>query len=267
MSDEQTAELHSADVRRERGSMSPERRNGVGSAILVVERDPAPAHSVRRLLELGGHQIRVARSAEECVGVLDLFRPDAVLLDFDLPGSSGLEALARIRAVEASPPVIVISSRSSVELAVEAMKAGAFDFLITPIALGKLQVLLDKARGARRVEGAREYYWLRDGPNAGLRHVLKRAVPVGATGVIDTQQLVRSTGVMQLPGDAEAPMAGEMNLLKLERDMLMQALERAHGNVTGAARLLGITRDTLRYRIGKHQLAAHIRRNIRGSRG
>ena len=86
-----------------------------------------------------------------------------------------------------------------------------------------------------------------------------------ATGVIDAARLGLSIDPAHSSTGATLPWATEINLRKLERDTLLQALERAHGNVAHAARLLGITRDTLRYRIAKHQLAAQRRSKFRDS--
>jgi DNA-binding NtrC family response regulator len=98
-----------------------------------------------------------------------------------------------------------------------------------------------------------------------LRKVLERAVRLDATGVIDAAQLRLSTDPSHTSIDAVLPWAADINLCRLERDTLLQALERARGNVAHAARLLGITRDTLRYRIAKHQLAVEVRSKFRDS--
>jgi DNA-binding NtrC family response regulator len=92
-----------------------------------------------------------------------------------------------------------------------------------------------------------------------LRRILERAVRLDATGLIDAARLRLATD------PTHSSHGADINLYKLERDTLLQALERARGNVAHAARLLGITRDTLRYRIAKHQLAAELRSKFRDS--
>lgn len=83
-----------------------------------------------------------------------------------------------------------------------------------------------------------------------LRHAMERALLVQRDGVIDGADLR-----LDLPQvwDARAP-AGDLDLSQIEHDALARALERARGNVSKAARLLGITRDTLRYRMAKRGL-------------
>lgn len=85
-----------------------------------------------------------------------------------------------------------------------------------------------------------------------LRHSLERAVLVQADGTIDSAHLAFAAAP-RLPPPPPAP--PELNLHRLEHEALSQALRRAYGNVSQAARLLGISRDTMRYRIARHSLA------------
>jgi two-component system, NtrC family, response regulator AtoC len=86
-----------------------------------------------------------------------------------------------------------------------------------------------------------------------LRHALERAVLVQPGGTIDSAHLEFAPAPRPAPPPPAPP---ELNLDRLERDALAQALQRAYGNVSQAARLLGISRDTMRYRIARHSLGA-----------
>lgn len=134
----------------------------MGRAILVIEDEAVLGKNIRIFLERSGLDVRVAESAEEGLALLDVFKPDAVVLDFNLPGINGLEALSRIRAFDQRLPVVMITGHGSVELAVEAMKAGARDFLTKPVALAKLKLLLDKAFDETQRDSALDYYRQRD---------------------------------------------------------------------------------------------------------
>jgi DNA-binding NtrC family response regulator len=86
-----------------------------------------------------------------------------------------------------------------------------------------------------------------------LRHALERAVLAQPDGTIDSAHLEFAPAPRPAPPPPPPP--PEVNLHRLEREALAQALQRAYGNVSQAARMLGISRDTMRYRIARHALA------------
>jgi len=141
-------------------------------AILIVEDEATLARNIGLYLQRHGFETEIAGSAEEGLQRLDAFKPDAVLLDLRLPDMDGLTALARMRAAESRLLVILITAHGTVETAVEAMKAGAYDFLTKPVALSKLKLLLDKALGEQRRDGALSYYREREAQSAGLDKML-----------------------------------------------------------------------------------------------
>jgi FixJ family two-component response regulator len=134
----------------------------VSHAILVIEDEAVLAKNIHIYLERYGYEVSLAQSAEEGLALLDSVRPDAVLLDFNLPGIKGIEALGRIREFDPGIQVLMLTGHGNVEMAVDAMKAGAFDFLTKPVALSKLRLLLDKAMGETRRDNALSYYRQRD---------------------------------------------------------------------------------------------------------
>ncbi|NMG75128.1 sigma-54-dependent transcriptional regulator [Aromatoleum diolicum] len=150
----------------------------MGGAILVIEDEAVLGKNIRIYLERSGYDVRVAASAEEGLALLDVFKPDAVVLDFNLPGINGLEALARVRTFDGSLPVIMITGHGSVELAVDAMKAGARDFLTKPVALGKLKLLIDKAFDEKQRDSALDYYQRREADASDLTSLFGESPPM-----------------------------------------------------------------------------------------
>jgi two-component system, NtrC family, response regulator AtoC len=147
-------------------------------AVLVIEDEDVLARNILIYLQRHDYEVSLAHSAEEGLALLDEVRPDAVVLDFNLPGLDGLEALARIRAFDPGIRVLMVTGHGSVEMAVEAMKAGAFDFLTKPVALSKLRLLLDKAIGETRRDSALSYYQKRDAQSAVLDGLLGESAPI-----------------------------------------------------------------------------------------
>jgi DNA-binding NtrC family response regulator len=115
--------------------------------ILVVEDE----EKLRRVIELqlasAGFEVDQAGSAEEGLRLAD--RADLILTDLRLPGMDGLELIRAIRRQNASTPIIVITAFGTVESAVEAMKAGAFDFLPKPFSMDHLMAVVHKALEVR----------------------------------------------------------------------------------------------------------------------
>ena len=115
--------------------------------ILVVDDE----EKLRRVIELqlatAGFEVDKAGSAEEALKVVE--RADLVLTDLKLPGMDGLELLAAIRRQNMRSPVIVMTAFGSVEVAVEAMKSGAADFLLKPFSLDHLMAVVHKALEVR----------------------------------------------------------------------------------------------------------------------
>src|SRR5436305_14501704 len=115
--------------------------------ILVVEDE----EKLRRVLELqltsAGFEVDKAGTAEQGLAIVD--RADLVLTDLRLPGMNGLELLGKIRQQNSLIPVIVMTAFGTIETAVEAMKAGATDFLLKPFSLDHLMTVVNKAMEVR----------------------------------------------------------------------------------------------------------------------
>ena len=134
--------------------------------VLIVEDED----KLRRILELqlldAGFAVEKAASAEEALPLID--RADLILTDFKLPKMSGLEMLKVIRRADSHVPLILMTAYGTVENAVEAMKAGASDFLLKPFSLDQLVAVVSKALEIRNLrdenrqlkeELGRKYRW------------------------------------------------------------------------------------------------------------
>ena len=100
--------------------------------ILVVDDEKLIRWSVGERLQRGGFEVVSAESGEEALDAVATRSPDLMLLDVRLPGIDGLVTLQRALALSPDLPVIMMSAHSTVDIAVEAMKHGAVDFLVKP---------------------------------------------------------------------------------------------------------------------------------------
>jgi DNA-binding NtrC family response regulator len=141
-------------------------------AVLIIEDEATLGKNLRTYLDRAGFDVVLADTAERGLAELERFKPDAVLMDFKLPGMNGIEALGRVHEVAPGLPVIVVTGHGTVELAVEAMKAGAYDFLTKPVPLAKLRILLERAMGQERQAQALSYYRRREAAQGGLESLI-----------------------------------------------------------------------------------------------
>ena len=125
-----------------------------GARVLVVDDDPAS----RRLLEVRLRPLEcdviTASNGEQALATIRKDAPDLVLLDLQMPRMGGMDVLRMLRQDGIEVPTIVITAHGSIEIAVEAMKAGAYDFVTKPIDANHFDIVVRKA--LERVDLKRE---------------------------------------------------------------------------------------------------------------
>ena len=127
--------------------------------ILVVDDEPILRDSLEVALKTSGYEVMTARTGEEGLERFQKEHPDLILLDHWLPGINGDEVLRRIKEEDSEIPIIIMTAQGSIELAVNSMKMGAFDFLVKPFDLDQVETLIQK--GLDRVRLKKEVEWLR----------------------------------------------------------------------------------------------------------
>jgi two-component system, NtrC family, response regulator AtoC len=131
----------------------------VKSRILVIDDEPILRESLTVALGSSGYEVLTAGSGEEGLEVFSREKPDVILLDHWLPGINGDRVLENIKEAAPETPVIIMTAQGSIELAVNLMKLGAFDFLVKPFDLDQIEALVSK--GVERVRLKKELEWLR----------------------------------------------------------------------------------------------------------
>jgi len=115
------------------------------SSFLVIDDDRALARSLEIQLGAEGHEVRSAHTAADGLATLADFTPDIVLLDLKLPDRGGLDLLPRILEMRPGIPVVVITGREDTRAAIDAMRAGAFDYIRKPFDIDDVLLLPEKA--------------------------------------------------------------------------------------------------------------------------
>lgn len=198
-------------------------------SVLIVEDERRLRELLGDVVRQMGFPTRVARSAEEALGLIESEPADIVMLDLMLPGESGLDFLDRLRGMGGTggvggarggdAQVIIMTAYGSLESAQRAIRAGISDFLTKPTPLGEIEAALDRAR---------------------RRWTAQAHLP--AKEIFGEEE-------------REEPSKAPLPLSEVERQQIMAALVRHRGNRTAAAQELGISRRTLHYRLAEYRAA------------
>ncbi|HJV72314.1 response regulator [Ideonella sp.] len=191
-----------------------------GASILLLDDDPDVGLAAQLLLQRRVAPITSLRRPAELPAALERLQPTLLLLDLNFgpgrtDGAQGLQLLAQVQARPRPPVVVVMTAYADIDLAVQALKRGAFDFITKPW------------DNVRLITTCRE--------------ALQRAQPaLAASGPLE-------------PAPAEVP-EPLRSLAAQERAAVLAAMAEAEGNLSAAARLLGLSRAALYRRLDKHGL-------------
>jgi len=126
------------------------KRSGEAPSLLVVDDDPAIGETLRMVLGDAGYGIDVCEDGQQGVETALAGEYDVVLTDFRMPGMGGLELLATLTGEDPGRPVVFMTAHGNTELAIEATKKGAFDYLLKPFDIDQLLDTVNRAVSASR---------------------------------------------------------------------------------------------------------------------
>src|SRR6266498_5149642 len=112
------------------------------SKLLLIDDEADVQYSFRRIFDSPEVELATASSDEEGLKLIPKLKPDLVLMDVRMGGMNGLETLRRIRETNAKLPVIMMTAYGTTQTAIEAMKLGAYDYLLKPFDVPKLKQLV-----------------------------------------------------------------------------------------------------------------------------
>src|SRR5881227_3883001 len=120
------------------------------SKLLLIDDEADVQYSFQRIFESAEMELATASSGEEGLKLIPKIRPDLVIMDVRMGGITGLETLRRIRQMDSKLLVILMTAYGTTQTAIEAMKLGAYDYLLKPFDVPKLKQIIVAALKAAR---------------------------------------------------------------------------------------------------------------------
>lgn len=120
------------------------------SRLLLIDDEEDVRYSLQRIFSSDDIELSTAASGEEGLKVIPKFKPDLVLMDVRMTGMTGLETLRKIRTTDPKLLVILMTAYGTTQTAIEAMKLGAYDYLLKPFDIPKLKEIVANALKAAR---------------------------------------------------------------------------------------------------------------------
>jgi two-component system nitrogen regulation response regulator GlnG len=119
--------------------------------LLLIDDEESVRYAFRRVLQSDDVQVVTAETAAAGMAAAESHAPDVIVLDIQLPDRSGLDLFRELHAAAPKRPVVFITAHGTTETAIEAMKGGAFDYLIKPVDFDRLTQVLGRAFEAARL--------------------------------------------------------------------------------------------------------------------
>jgi len=133
--------------------------NAVPARILVIDDEEAARFGIRKVLEKEQYQVDLAGNGQEALQKIREFSPHVVISDINMPHMDGITLLKEMGGLEAPPPVILITAHGSESMAVQGLRAGAYDYLAKPFEVDDLRkAVRNAAEKQRLLESNRRYF-------------------------------------------------------------------------------------------------------------
>jgi len=121
------------------------------NGLLIVDDEAAIRHAFRKAFHAPDFAVQEAVNIQDALKALGQARPDVIVLDLNLPDAAGLDGFDRLKQRDARVPIILITGHGTTDLAIEAIKRGAYDYLLKPVEYSRLQDVVSRACASSRL--------------------------------------------------------------------------------------------------------------------
>jgi DNA-binding NtrC family response regulator len=166
--------------------------------ILIAEDDRAIRRAIREILEMEGHTVDEAEDGMEALNKFEGISYDVLFCDIKMPKMDGLELMQSLKALDYQPEVVVMSGHGNIEMAVKALRLGAYDFIEKPVNLNRILVAINHLKEKGQLLQS----------NAALRTSIKKIKGNGIIGnspqILEIQTMISKVA----PSDARVLITG-----------------------------------------------------------
>ncbi|OGK81091.1 MAG: hypothetical protein A2X51_14550 [Candidatus Rokubacteria bacterium GWC2_70_24] len=128
------------------------------ATLLIADDDSVALDLLAEVLTREGYRVRAAANGEECLHVAEAEPVDLAIVDLRMPGLDGLQVIQRLAAIQPGVPVLVLTAFVTIDTAIEAIRAGAYDYLSKPFRMEEIKVVVRRALEARRLASENRQY-------------------------------------------------------------------------------------------------------------
>ena len=125
--------------------------------ILVIDDKPNIREVLSTILREEGYEVKTCQTSAQALEVIAEILPDLIVTDLKMPGMNGIDLMKEIKKFHTDIPVILITAYGTISSAVEAMKAGAYDYLTKPMDYDRLKILIRRALDQNRIHSENIY--------------------------------------------------------------------------------------------------------------
>jgi two-component system NtrC family sensor kinase len=129
--------------------------------ILIIDDEEAARYGIRRALANPHYEVKEAGDGFAALNDIETFQPDVILSDINMPEMDGITLLKHVKERNDAPPVVLITAHGSEDLAIEALRAGAYDYIHKPFEIEALRATIRNAAEARRLVRENHFYYER----------------------------------------------------------------------------------------------------------
>lgn len=127
--------------------------------ILIVDDEQNMRHILSKVLTKKNYIVKTADSAEKALKMYSESTFEVVITDMIMPGMDGLSLLEKLREIDSSVIVVVITGKSTIDTAIKAIKLGAYDYLPKPFELSRIELIIEKALKQKHLVEKADYLW------------------------------------------------------------------------------------------------------------